>query len=84
MLQICGVTKHQYYYEAKGGKQGAKASENTLQIDENGQVVEVANERVVDQIAKTKADPETDYGYRAMTADLMLKGYLINHKKVYR
>jgi len=38
----------------------------------------------VDQIARTKADPETDYGYRAMTADLMLKGYLINHKKVYR
>ena len=38
----------------------------------------------MDQIAKTKVDPETDYGYRAMTADLMLKGYIINHKKVYR
>jgi len=44
----------------------------------------VPNEAVVEQIAKTKADPETDYGYRAMTADLMLKGYIINHKKVYR
>jgi transposase InsO family protein len=84
VLQICGITKHQYYYQSKVGKPGAKTSEHTLKIDDAGQIEEVANEKVVDQIAKTKADPETDYGYRAMTADLMLKGYIINHKKVYR
>lgn len=31
-----------------------------------------------------KSDPETDYGYKAMTAALMLLGYVINRKKVYR
>lgn len=31
-----------------------------------------------------KSDPDTDYGYRAMTAALMLRKYIINHKKVYR
>ena len=61
--KICGITKHQYYYESNGGKQGSKASEHTLQFDENGQIEEVANEKVVDKIAKTKADPLTDYGY---------------------
>ena len=31
-----------------------------------------------------KSEPETDYGYKAMTAALMLLGFIINHKKVYR
>lgn len=83
-MEICGITKHQYYYESNGGKQGPKASDHTLRIDDEGKMEYVTNEAVVDQIALTKSDPETDYGYRAMTADLMLKGYIINHKKVYR
>ncbi|HLW07675.1 MAG TPA: IS3 family transposase [Marinilabiliaceae bacterium] len=29
-------------------------------------------------------DPDTDYGYRKMTYALMILGYIINHKKVYR
>ena len=35
-------------------------------------------------MVKIKSIPETDYGYRAMTAALCLLGYIINHKKVYR
>ncbi len=35
-------------------------------------------------MADIKSDPETDYGYKAMTAALMLLGYIINRKKVYR
>lgn len=31
-----------------------------------------------------KSNPETDYGYKAMTAALMLLGFIINHKKAYR
>jgi len=38
----------------------------------------------VDQIIDIKSNPETDYRYRAMTAALVLLGYVINHKKVYR
>ena len=83
-MEICGITKHQYYYDQKEGKPGSNASEHTIRISDDGEVNEVPNETVVDQIALTKSDPETDYGYRAMTADLKLKGYIINHKKVYR
>ena len=31
-----------------------------------------------------QADPDTDYGYHKMTYVLLILGYLINHKKVYR
>ncbi len=42
------------------------------------------NIEVVNEIAGIKSNPETDYGYKAMTAALMLLGYIINRKKVYR
>lgn len=44
----------------------------------------VSNEVVVNKIVAIKSEPETDYGYKAMTAALMLLGFIINHKKVYR
>lgn len=44
----------------------------------------VENDEVVGEILTIKSNPETDYGYKAMTAALMLLGYVINHKKVYR
>lgn len=36
------------------------------------------------EIVRIKSNPETDYGYRAMTVGLQLKGYIINKKKTYR
>jgi hypothetical protein len=33
---------------------------------------------------RKKEDPDTDYGYHKMTYALLILGYLINHKKVYR
>jgi len=47
-------------------------------------MVTVSNEQVVDQIRGMKRDPQTNYGYRKITYLLMLIGYYINHKKVYR
>lgn len=44
----------------------------------------MSNEAVVDEMVAIKSNPETDYGYKAMTAALMLSGFIINHKKVYR
>lgn len=38
----------------------------------------------MDEMINIKSVPETDYGYKAMTAALMLLGYIINRKKVYR
>ena len=66
------------------GRRGRKPSENTLQLLDDGQAIEVDNGVVLDQVINIKTNPETDYGYKAMTAALMLLGYIINHKKVYR
>jgi transposase InsO family protein len=77
------LSKHQYYYKSKGTRPGNKPTETTKRrID--GQVTEVSNQEVVKQIRQTKSDPDTDYGYRKMRTVLMILGYYINHKKVYR
>jgi hypothetical protein len=78
------LSKHSYYYKAKTGRKGRLASTQTIKQDDDGCTCLVSNETVVDQIVNIKLDPETDYGYKAMAAALMLLGYLINHKKVYR
>jgi transposase InsO family protein len=44
----------------------------------------VPNQQVIEDIKTIQADPDTDYGHRKMTTALMLIGYFINHKKVYR
>lgn len=51
---------------------------------EEGENILVEEKELVDEIIQTKSGPETDYGYRAMTAHLQLQGYIINRKKVYR
>lgn len=38
----------------------------------------------MEQIKNIKNDPDINYGYRKMTFALILLGYKINHKKVYR
>jgi len=82
-LSIAGITRHQYYYKPKSGRRGKPPSQETLRI--NGEDVEcVPNHVVIEQIRTTQADPDTDYGYHKMTYVLLILGYLINHKKVYR
>lgn len=46
--------------------------------------MDISNEQVVEDIKDIALDPDLDYGYHRMTFALMLLGYLINHKKVYR
>jgi len=77
------VSKHQYYYKPNGRKRGKTASSHTLRILDNN-IEQVNNSEVVQQIKTIKQDPDTDYGYRKMTFALILLGYIINHKKVYR
>lgn len=48
------------------------------------QVEEVNNTVVTDCMKKIKNDPDTDYGYHKMCFALMILGFVINHKKVYR
>jgi len=82
-LSIAGITRHQYYYKPKSGRRGKPPSQETLRI--NGEDVDrVPNHVVIEQIRTMQADPDTDYGYHKMTYVLLILGYLINHKKVYR
>jgi len=82
-LNIAGITKHQYYYRSSGKKRGRPPSSITKKI-ENDEVTDISNEEVVADIKKIQEDPDTDYGYRKMTYALMVLGYFINHKKIYR
>jgi transposase InsO family protein len=80
---IAGVSKHQYYYKSVGCKRGKNLSEKTLKFSVN-KTEKVDNIEVVKEIKEIKKDPDKNYGYRKMTYELLLRGYIINHKKVYR
>lgn len=82
-LGISGVTKHQYYYQPKGNRAGRRPTKTTLKINGTKES-EVENIQVVEEIIEIHSDPDTKYGYRKMYFSLMMLGYYINHKKVYR
>ncbi len=82
-LQICCMSKNQFYYTPKGGKRGRKKSERTLQLIDGGEVMRT-NAYVKEQIRLAYKNPKVDYGYHRMTGHLQLAGFFINHKKVYR
>lgn len=83
-FQISGITKHQYYYQKKKTKQGRVCSINTFYTDSYGQKAEVSNDFVTQEMKQVHQDSDTDYGYQKMKTALQIKGYNINHKKVYR
>lgn len=83
-FQISGITKHQYYYQKKKTKQGRVCSINTFYTDSYGQKAEVSNDFVTQEMKHVHQDSDTDYGYQKMKTALQIKGYNINHKKVYR
>lgn len=82
-LSIISLSRHQYYYKPKGSRPGRKPSQTTMKKVQQ-QNIEVSNQEVIEQIKDTQSDPDTDYGYHKMCVSLMIAGYLINHKKVYR
>lgn len=82
-LKITGVSKHQYYYQPKRGNRGRRPSSTTRKL--NGRaMIQVPNSDVIEQVKEIQSDPDTDYGYHKMTYALMILGFLINHKKLYR
>jgi putative transposase len=85
VLAICGISKNQFYHVFRGsGSRGRRSSVNTPKIEGNGKVQNYSNRAVVAHIRSKYEDPNVDYGYHKMTAELQLDGYQINHKKVYR
>ncbi len=85
-LKIIGLSKNQYYhsYKKRHGKRGAPKSKNTIKYVDETHTEVVNNEHVVEDMESILEDPDTQYGYRRMTAALMLLGYMIGAKKTYR
>ena len=69
-----------FYYKPSGTLKGIKPS--THSVNQDGELLE--NTEVVKDIEKTLAQEFCCYGYRNMTGELKDKGWIINHKKVYR
>jgi len=84
VLSITGLSKHRYYYQPKKSRPGRRPSSITKRLLDTGVIIEQSNESVVDEIINIKSNPDTNYGYRKMYFALMMLGYYINHKKVYR
>lgn len=84
LLAIVGISKNQFYHVSHQGRRGRKRSKTTTRMEAGG-VVEYSNRALLGHIRSKYAGEEAiDYGYRKMTAELQLDGFLINHKKVYR
>ena len=83
-LSILGLSRHQYYHKPTGKRPGRKPTETTFKKTDNETTIKVNNQEVIKQIKDTQSDPDTDYGYRKMCVALMILGFNINHKKVYR
>jgi transposase InsO family protein len=78
------MTKHQYYYQSKGTKQGLSPSVSSIYIGLDGVEMTILNTEIIALMRLIHQDSDTDYGCRKMTTALKLIGYQINHKKVYR
>jgi transposase InsO family protein len=69
-----------FYYKKSGSRKGIKPS--THSVNQDGELFE--NAVVVKDIEQTLSQEFCCYGYHNMTGELKEKGWIINHKKVYR
>ncbi|GIV35529.1 MAG: hypothetical protein KatS3mg031_3064 [Chitinophagales bacterium] len=82
-LEICQMSKHKLYYQSKGKKRGRTSSQSTL-LWKAGEWREVSNAEVVTAMHAANEEAEEAQGYQRMCAELQLRGFQINRKKVYR
>lgn len=81
VLKSVNLSKSTFYYKAKDGKQGRKASMYTHDI--NGNIIN--NDVVLEKIESLLVTRFVDYGYIKTTKYLnMQENLLLNKKKVYR
>ena len=81
---ILGISRHQYYYSQKDDrKQGVKPTSSTVRV-RDGIPDQVDNEEVVKLIIENQQNADLNYGYKKMTVELQIQGYMINNKKVRR
>lgn len=80
LLSWSGVPRSSFYYKRGDGIRGCKPSKKT-----NTQDGELVDNTVVLQSVETTLQQEfCCYGYKNICDELKDKGYIINHKKVYR
>jgi len=85
VLDITGLTLHHLYYNPTGRKVGKYATNWTTFKDPKTQLVRRRNnEEVVGDIIDILSDKDLPNWYRLITATLQVRGWYINHKKVYR
>lgn len=80
LLCWSGLQPSSYYYRSSDKPKGIKPS--THSVTRDGEIFE--NQLVVNEIETTLHQEFCCYGYRNMTGELKEKGWIINHKKVYR
>lgn len=80
LLAWSSLQSSSYYYKASGGTKGMRPSSHSVNTD--GEIFE--NTVVVNDIEATLKQEFCCYGYRNMTGELKERGWIINHKKVYR
>lgn len=80
LLSWSGVPRSSFYYKRGGGLRGRKPSEIT--ITSNGELI--GNTVVVKDVESILQQEFCCYGYKNVWDELKQKGYIINHKKVYR
>lgn len=80
LLTWSSLQSSSYYYKTTGGTKGVRPS--THSINKDGELF--GNAFVVKDIENTLHQEFCCYGYRNITGELKEKGWIINHKKVYR
>lgn len=80
LLDWSGLQGSSYYYRRSGSAKGIKPS--THSVNRDGELFE--NKVVINDIEQTLNQEFCCYGYRNMTGELKERGWIINHKKVYR
>ncbi len=79
-LRWSGINPSCHYYESKLGKPGRPQSTTTLKTD--GTIAD--NQSVVQEIRSILSMEFICYGYSMITDELFDRGFIVNHKKVYR
>ena len=80
LLSWSGVPRSSFYYKRGDGIRGRKPSQ--LTITQDGELVE--NKVVIEHVEEILQQEFCCYGYKNVWDELKVKGYIINHKKVYR
>lgn len=81
VLEICGIGRSSFYYKAREGRAGRPCPG----VTKTHKGLWVNDSKVIENIVELLAGEFVDYGHYKTTIHLRdEKGYVINHKKVYR